>query len=424
MAAINLAEIVGKGYKQFWNFKGRYRLVKGSRGSKKSCTTSIWYIYNMMKYYHQYGLKPNVMVVRRYFNTHRDSTYKQLKWAINRLGVDQYWKATVNPLEITYVPSGQKILFRGMDDAQSITSITAEDGYLCWVWWEEAYQCNNEDEFNKVDLSIRGQIPEPLFKQHTFTFNPWSDSTWLKARFFDKADGKNILALTTNYMCNEFLGEDDLELFEEMKRTNPRRYEIEGLGNWGIAEGLIYNNWHELDFNIADLKNMKYAKTGLPKYLDLRGLDFGFANDPTAFIALLANERDRELYIYDEIYKVRLTNQQIYDNIKYKGYQNDLIVADNEDARTINELKLLGLNRLRKAKKGKDSVIAGIQKLQDYTIYVHPRCMNTLIELNNYVWDKDKETGKTLNKPVDEYNHLMDAMRYATERLNGRTFSF
>ena len=172
MSNVNLAEIVGKGYKQFWNFKGRYRLVKVSRGSKKSCTTSIWYIYNMMKYYHQYGLKPNVMVVRRYFNTHRDSTYKQLKWAINRLGVDQYWKATVNPLEITYVPSGQKILFRGMDDAQSITSITAEDGYLCWVWWEEAYQCNNEDEFNKVDLSIRGQIPEPLFKQHTFTFNP------------------------------------------------------------------------------------------------------------------------------------------------------------------------------------------------------------------------------------------------------------
>lgn len=106
-----------------------------------------------------------------------------------------------------------------------------------------------------------------------------------------------------------------------MKRTNPRRYEIEGLGNWGIAEGLVYNNWQELDFDPYVLKNMKYAKTGLPKYLDLRGLDFGFANDPTAFIALLANEKDREIYIYDEIYKVRLTNQQIYDNIKYKGYQ-------------------------------------------------------------------------------------------------------
>lgn len=420
---INLKEVIGKGYATFWNFKGRYRCCKGSRASKKSTTTSLWYIYNMMKYYHQYGLKPNVMVVRRYFNTHRDSTFKQLKWAISRLGVDNLWKATVNPLEITYLPSGQKIIFRGMDDAQSITSVTSEDGYLCWVWWEEAYQCNNEEEFNKVDLSIRGQLPYPLFKQHTFTFNPWSDSTWIKPRFFDKADGVNILAMTTNYMCNEFLGDDDLALFEDMRISNPRRYEIEGLGNWGIAEGLIYNNWEELDFDVADLKNMKYIN-GIPKYLDLRGLDFGFANDPTAFICLLANEKDREIFIYDEIYRVKLTNQQIYDNIRYKGYDKDLIVADNEDARTINELRILGLPRIRKAKKGRDSVIAGIQKLQDFKIYVHPTCMNAQIELNNYVWDKDKETGKALNKPVDEYNHLMDAMRYATERLNGRTFSF
>ena len=172
MTAINISQIVGRGYKTFWNFKGRYRCLKGGRGSKKSCTTALWYIYNMMKFYERYRLKPNTMVVRRYYNTHRDSTYRQLKWAINRLGVDHLWHCTVNPLEITYKPSGQKIFFRGMDDAQSITSITVEDGYICWVWWEEAFQCSNEDEFNKVDLSIRGAIPYPLFKQHTFTFNP------------------------------------------------------------------------------------------------------------------------------------------------------------------------------------------------------------------------------------------------------------
>lgn len=421
--SINIAKIIGKGYRDFWNFKGRYRCCKGSRGSKKSCTASLWYIYNMMKYYHVYGLKPHVLVVRRYFNTHRDSTYKQLKWAINRLNVDHLWKATVNPLEITYLPSGQKILFRGMDDAQSITSVTTEDGYLCWVWWEEAFQCTNEDEFNKVDLSIRGAIPEPLFKQHTFTFNPWSDTTWLKARFFDKADGVNILAITTNYMCNEFLGKDDIQIFEDMKKNNPRRYQIEGLGEWGVAEGLIYMNWEQKNFDIAEFKNARNSD-GTLKYRDLRGLDFGFANDPTAFIALFADEKNMEIYIYDEIYKVRLTNQQICENIRYKGYDKDIIIADNEDARTINELRLLGLNRIRKAKKGKDSVLAGIQKLQDYTIYVHPRCMNTIVEFSNYVWDKDRDSGKIINRPVDEYNHLMDALRYATEGLNGRRFSF
>lgn len=423
MATINIAEVVGRGYAKFWNFKGRYRCLKGGRGSKKSCTTALWYIYNMMKFYERYRLKPNTMVVRRYYNTHRDSTYRQLKWAINRLGVDHLWHCTVNPLEITYKPSGQKIFFRGMDDAQSITSITVEDGYICWVWWEEAFQCSNEDEFNKVDLSIRGAIPYPLFKQHTFTFNPWSDKIWIKKRFFDKADNVNILALTTNYQCNEFLGEDDIKIFEEMKRTNPRRYSIEGLGDWGIAEGLIYSNWEEADFDISYFRDVKNKK-GIPIYRDFKGLDFGYANDPTAMSCIFVDEDKYEIFVYDEIYRTQLTNQQICDNIRYKGYMNDVIIADNEDARTINELRLLGLNRIKAAKKGKGSVLAGIQKLQDYHIYVHPRCMNHVVEFSNYVWDKDKDTGKPINEPIDEYNHLMDALRYATERCNRRTFSF
>lgn len=173
----------------------------------------------------------NAVVVRRYFNTHRDSTYAQLKWAINRLGVRDLWKATINPMEIIYKPTGQKIMFRGFDDAQSITSITVDIGYLCWAWIEEAFQITDESEFNKFDMSIRGELPPGYFKQITFTFNPWSENTWLKKRFFDKADtDKNIFAITTNYLCNEFLGQDDIEIFEDMKQNNPRRYSIEGLG--------------------------------------------------------------------------------------------------------------------------------------------------------------------------------------------------
>jgi len=176
----NLPKLIGKGYKQFWNHKGRYRVLKGGRGSKKSTTASFWFPYNMMKYWHLHGLKPCTLVIRRYYNTHRDSTFAQLKWAINRMGVSHLWKATKSPLELTYIPSGQKIMFRGLDDPQSITSITVEDGELCWVWWEEAFQITIEEDFNKVDMSIRGEMPEPLFKQHTFTFNPWSEKIWLK----------------------------------------------------------------------------------------------------------------------------------------------------------------------------------------------------------------------------------------------------
>lgn len=425
----SLPELIGKGYKTFWNSRHRYRVLKGGRGSKKSTTASFWFPYNMMKYWHQYGLKPHTLVIRRYYNTHKDSTYAQLKWAINRLGVAHLWKATKSPLELTYIPSGQKILFRGLDDPQSITSITVEDGYLCWTWWEEAFQCTNEDDFNKVDLSIRGEIPYPLFKQHTLTFNPWSDKIWLKRRFFDivGSDGvneeENVLAITRNYDCNEFLGEDDLKIFEQMKKNNPRRYSIEGEGNWGIAEGLIFENWQELEFDIEAMKRAldTYDR---PKYKQLFGMDFGYTNDPTAFIALMVDEKNKEIFIFDEIYKTYMKNEHIRDAIKYKGYDNQRIAADSSAPKDIDTLKDMGLHRIYGAKKPKGSVNSGIQKLQDYKMYVHPRCTNTIVELSNYVWKPDRDTGKPSNEPMDEYNHLMDALRYATFELGRSNFSW
>jgi len=425
----SLPEIIGKGYKTFWNSKHRYRVLKGGRGSKKSTTASLWFPYNMMKYWHKYGLKPHTLVIRRYYNTHKDSTYAQLKWAINRLGVAHLWKATKSPLELTYIPSGQKIMFRGLDDPQSITSITVEDGYLCWTWWEEAFQCTNEDDFNMVDLSIRGEMPYPLFKQHTLTFNPWSDKIWLKRRFFDKvgSDGTNeeedILAITRNFDCNEFLGEDDLKIFEQMKKNNPRRYSIEGEGNWGIAEGLIFENWQELEFDIEAMKR-SLDTYDRPKYKQLFGMDFGYTNDPTAFIALMVDEKNKEIFIFDEIYKTYMKNEHIRDAIKYKGYDNQRIAADSSAPKDIDTLKDMGLHRIYGAKKPKGSVNSGIQKLQDYKMYVHPRCTNTIVELSNYIWQPDRDTGKPSNEPMDEYNHLMDALRYATFELGRSNFSW
>ena len=159
---INLPSKIGRGYKEFWNCKKRYRAVKGSRGSKKSVTESQWIIYNMMKY-----PLANTLVVRRVFNTHKDSTWTQLKWATNNLGVSHLWHFSKSPLEATYKPTGQKILFRGLDDPMSITSITVEKGFLCWAWFEEAFQVMNEDDFNKIDMSIRGELPKGYFKQIT-----------------------------------------------------------------------------------------------------------------------------------------------------------------------------------------------------------------------------------------------------------------
>ena len=399
---INIANKVGKGYKEFWNFKGRYRVVKGSRGSKKSTTISMWIIYNMMKY-----PLANTLVVRRVFNTHKDSTYTQLKWASNNLGVSHLWKFSKSPLEATYIPTGQKILFRGLDDPMSITSITVEHGHLCWCWFEEAFQVMNEDDFNKIDMSIRGEMPPGYFKQITLSFNPWSEKHWLKRRFFDVKDD-DILASTTTYKCNEYLGEDDIQVFEKMKLNNPRRYNIEGLGNWGIAEGLVYENFEELEFNIEDIKRRNNIKSAF-------GLDFGYTNDPTAFICALVDLDNKEIYVFDEHYQKAMTNKMISDMIKYKGYSKEMIIADSSEPKSIDDIQRNGIYRILPAKKGKDSILNGIQFIQDFKIYVHPKCENTIIELSNYVWS-NKE-GVNINKPIDEYNHLMDALRYALEPI-------
>ncbi|MFT9498034.1 PBSX family phage terminase large subunit [Anaerosolibacter sp.] len=409
---ISLKSIIGKGYKEFWRFKGRYRVVKGGRGSKKSTTAALWIIHNMMKY-----PLANTLVIRRTFNTHKDSTYSQLKWAAYRLEVSHLWDFKKSPLEITYKPTGQKILFRGLDDPMSITSITVDRGFLCWAWMEEAYQIQKEDDFDKIDMSIRGELPEGYFKQITLTFNPWSDKHWLKKRFFDTEDDRT-LALTTTYRCNEFLGEDDRRQFELM---SPRRKRIEGDGEWGIAEGLIYENWRVEDFDISKIRKAKGSESCF-------GLDFGYTNDPSAFIASLAipieGSKNRwKIYIFDEFYKPSLSNREIAENIKYKGYAKEKIIADSAEPKSIDEIKgVHGIRRLEAAEKGKDSVMAGIQFLQDCEIIVHPNCVNAEVELSNYTFKQDKE-GNWLNEPIDEYNHLLDALRYSTEKLKKRRFN-
>lgn len=399
---VKLPELVGKGYKDFWNFKGRYRVCKGSRASKKSKTTALFFIYSMMKY-----PEANLLVIRKVYRTLKDSCFTDLKWAINRLQVNEYWDVKESPLEIIYIPTGQKILFRGMDDPLKVTSITVETGNLCWAWIEEAYEINKEQDFNMLDESIRGKIEEPLYKQITLTFNPWNERHWIKKRFFDVED-ENIMAKTTNYMCNEWLDDSDKKLFEDMKKNNPRRYQVAGLGNWGIVEGLVYENWRELEFDWREILNKRQ------KAKAVFGLDFGYTNDPAAFFCGILDQEQKEIYVFDEMYQKRLQNTAIYRNIEKLGFKKEIIVADSEEPKSIEHLRGLGLYRIKPSKKGKDSINAGIQFIQDFKIFIHPRCVNFLTEISNYSWDKDK-FGKAVNKPIDDFNHLMDAMRYALE---------
>lgn len=399
---VYLPDIIGQGYGDFWRCQKRYRVLKGGKGSKKSTTTAINHIVRLMQY-----PDANLLVVRKVGDTHRSSTFAQLRWAIRRLGVDAYWRATTSPMELTYTPTGQKILFRGMDDPLKLASTTVDHGVLCWVWIEEAYEIDSEADFDKLDLSVpRGNVPPPLFKQTTLTFNPWSETHWLKRRFFD-ASAADVATYTTTYLCNEWLDDTDKAVFARMQRDNPRQFRVAGLGDWGVADGLVYDRWEIQSFDIDKVRKM-------PLIRSVFGLDYGYTNDPTALFCGLVLEPKRLLFVFDEVYERGLTNRDIYARIRDKGYAKERIQADSAEPKSNDELRFLGLPGVRPAAKGKDSILNGIQYLQGYRIIVHPRCINFAAEIGSYAWDKDK-AGVTLNRPIDSNNHLMDAMRYAME---------
>ena len=318
---------------------------------------------------------------------------------------------------MTYRPTGQKILFRGLDDPLKVTSVTVEVGVLCWLWIEEAYEISSEADFDTLNESIRGEVPPGLFKQATLTFNPWNEHHWIKKRFFDSPDS-DVLAMTTTYHCNEWLDETDRRLFEKMKEQNPRRYRVAGLGDWGIVDGLVYENWEERLFSVDEVRK-------LPGVQSAFGLDFGYTNDPTALFCGLIDQGSKTLWVFDEIYKKGMSNEDIAAEIAAAGYSKERIRGDCAEPKSIDRLYTLGISRIEKARKGKDSVQHGIDFIQDYKIFIHPRCVNFLLEIGNYTWATDSKTGKKLNRPIDDFNHLMDAMRYALEPYStGSYFSF
>ena len=402
MPEISMQKLVGKGYADFWNFRGRYVACKGSRASKKSKTAALWIISHIVQY-----PEANAIYIRKTERTLKDSCYSDCKWAIHRLGLDRWFACRLSPLEIEYKKTGQRILFRGCDDPLKLTSISVPNGYLCWAVFEEAYEITKESDFDMIDESIRGELPEGYFKRIFVLLNPWSEKTWIKRRFFDTPNDDNKLAITTTYKCNEWLTADDLRIFDDMKIRNPRRYAVAGEGQWGIVDGLVYENWREERFDINELKSRKNLVSAF-------GIDFGYTNDPSTLFCGLLDRDGKKLYVFDEMYERGMSNKRIVDTVQEMGYGKERITADSAEPKSIDELKSLGL-RVKAATKGKDSVKNGIQWIQDLEIIIHPRCVNFITEISNYTWNRDR-FGTMLNEPIDDFNHLMDAMRYALEQ--------
>ena len=403
---IPLSKYLGKGYNRFHHSRNFYRVVKGGRGSKKSKSTALDYIYKMLKY-----PWANLLVVRRFSNTNKQSTYTDLKWAANRLKVSHLFKFNESLPEITVKATGQKILFRGLDDPLKITSITVDNGLLAWLWLEEAYQVENKDKFDTLVESIRGSVDDKnFFKQITVTFNPWSERHWLKSAFFDEETRFNdVFADTTTYRDNEWLDQQDIDRYEDLWRTNPRRAAVVANGDWGVAEGLVFENYTIRDFDImATIKRVGETAAGI---------DFGFTHDATTFPRLAVDLDNKELWVYAEHYEHAMTTDDIYNMIVDADMKNAWITADSAEQRLIAELKAKGISRITPSVKGAGSINAGIDFMKQFKIYIHPSCVKTIEEFDTYVYKQDKD-GKWLNEPIDANNHIIDAIRYALERYH------
>lgn len=299
---INLVDVVGGGYGTFWRSKRRYRVLKGGRASKKSRTVALWYIYNMIKY-----PLANTVVVRNTYNTNKDSTFAVLKWAARQLGVFHLWKFTESPLEARYMPTGQKILFRGFDDPLKITSITVDVGVLCWAWIEEAFEIEDEEEFRTFDESIRGEMPEGYFKQITLSYNPWIDSHWTKTRFWDNTD-PDADCFTTTYRCNEWLDDADRKLIEQLEHTHPERYKVVGLGEYGIPGGTFFDEFRR---DIHVVKPFVIPDN----WARYRTLDYGLDMLAAYWIAM---NPEGHAFAYKELYESNLIISQAAEAIKNK----------------------------------------------------------------------------------------------------------
>ena len=366
----------------------RFQVYYGGAGSGKSRFVAQKLILKLLE-----DPRHKLMVIKKTYASHMDSTFAELMHVIRQFGLEPYCHITKAPLSIT-LPSGAKIIFKGTDEETKLLSISG----VTLMWIEEAYELER-DIFEQLTLRLRGK---GLKKQFYLTFNPISETHWLKEYFFDDPP-RDTLVLKTTYLDNSFLDDDYVEEIERKAKINPLYHQIYALGNWGVLGKTVYNNWTEQAFDRSEIEK-------LPMMV---GLDFGFTSDPTALVQSHVDEQNKTIYVSRGFYETGLHNSEIADRIKELGLSKSLIIADSAEPRTISELKRLGIRRIEGAKKGPDSIRGGISKAQEYKVIVHPDLDFFIQELKHYSYKKDKRTGKYLNEPVDKWNHALDGWRYS-----------
>jgi len=371
--------------------------LKGGRGSTKSSCVAIEIILGIMK-----DKNANAVALRKVKDTLHDSVYEQFAWAIDILGVNEYWDAKISPLSFTYLPTGQKIIFRGADKPKKIKSIKFARGYCKYIWYEELDEFNGMDEIRMINQSLmRGGEKFYVF----YTYNPpKSINSWVNTEAKLTRDDRLVHHSTYISVPREWLGEQFIIEAEHLKATKPKEYEHEYLGEETGTGGEVFDN-----VQIRRISNEEIAE-----FENIyRGLDFGFAIDPLAYVVCNYDRKHKRLYIFHEHYKVGLSNKAAYEHISEENKRNEVVYADSSEPKSIYELIQYGL-RVIGVKKGPDSVEYGIKFLQsmESIIIDDKRCPETAREFMSYELEKDVN-GNFKSKFPDKNNHAIDAVRYA-----------
>ena len=377
-----------------YDYSKRYNVYYGGRASGKTK-------FIMQKLLIK-GLRERrtILLMRKQTTQLRDSVWKEMLQTISDFHLLDYFSINKTEFRITCKINGTEFKCLGLDEPEKIKGFAD----ISDVFMDEVTGFNKED----VEL-IDGTLRSPKFKlplQMYFAFNPISKANFVYTYFgFDTGIvPQNTFILKSTYLDNPFLGANVAERYEALKQRDYQRWQIEALGDFVSLDRLVFQNVKVEEFNHADIKGQLIC-----------GLDYGFVNDISAFVASLLDEENKKLYVFKIWGDTNKTNQELANIIKAMGFGKSVIIADCAEQKSIEEMRREGIIKIKPSVKGADSIIHGIQKLQQYEIIVHPDCEGIITEFQNYAWQKDKQSGEYINKPIDAFNHYIDALRYSLQ---------
>lgn len=406
VTSVKLSKIVSPHFHSFWKASNSRKylrhVLKGGRASGKSAQIALKLVKDMMKY------PVTTLCIRKVGNTLAESMFEQLKEAIDILGVGAYWQVRLSPLQLVYLPRGNKFIFRGADDPAKIKSIKVSKFPIAFLWIEELAEFKTEDEISTIENSVlRAELPDGLFYSFYYSYNPPKrKQSWVNKKYETQFIPSNTYIHHSTYLDNPYISQAFIEEAETVKVKQPQKYEWEYLGK-AIGSGVVpFDNLTFRRITDEEIKTFDNIR---------QGIDWGYGVDPFSFGRWHYDKTRRILYAIDELYGVKISNREAADWIKKKGYHTDMIIADSAEPKSVDEMKTYGI-RIKGAKKGPGSVEYGEKWLDDLeAIIIDPdRTPNTAREFENidYMTDTD---GNPRAKLEDKDNHTIDECRYAME---------